>query len=59
MFLFVGMDLLEGIVTGPAYNDQKMLRAKKWKLVFQKAFRLEIQAFIEKGLPKSSQKGFL
>ena len=30
----------------------------KWKLVVQKAFRLEVQAFIEKSLPKSSQKGF-
>ena len=24
MFLFAGMNLLEGIVTGPAYNDQKL-----------------------------------
>lgn len=24
LFLFVGINLLEGIVTGPGYNDQKI-----------------------------------
>ena len=28
MFLFVGMNLFEGIVTGPAYNDKKYSEQK-------------------------------
>ena len=53
MYLFLGMDLLEGIITESAYNGQKIYQNMKQKFVDEKTIKLEGDvAFVEKDFPK-------